>query len=44
MSAVCCVGIGRCDELIILSGESYYRVCVCVSNCVWYKKHRNEAA
>jgi len=42
MSAVCCVGTGPCDELITLARESYYRVCV--SNCMWYRKLKNEAA
>jgi hypothetical protein len=31
---VCCVDSGLCDELITLTQE-YYRLCVCVSNCVW---------
>jgi len=38
---VCCVGSGRCDELVARSEESYR---VSVSNFVWSRNVSSEAA
>ena len=40
---MCCVGSVPCDELITGTEESY-RVCVCVSNCVWSRNLKTRQA
>jgi hypothetical protein len=38
---VCCVGSGLRNELTILSEEPYR---VCMSNCMWYRNVKSDAA